>query len=130
MNYVTGKKRTCSATTIQVEGEDTSIMKRTTQRSVDQSILSKGHKKQYTLAGEAPICNGDYLQQFGYRANTPASKKVLDGTYLWPEISDKATRELFDKLATIRKLIPKDSVSITITPEQWKQYWKVVSKET
>jgi hypothetical protein len=130
LNYVTGKKRTRSATTIQVEGEEGVIMERTTQENIEQSIVSKVHKKRYTLAGEALICNGDYLPQLGYTANTPESKKDLDGTYFCPENSDKATRELFDKIAAIRKLISKDSVSIAITPEQWKQYWNVVCKET
>ncbi len=41
-----------------------------------------------------------------------------------------ATAELFAEIAAIRALIPKDSVSITITPSQWKQYWKVVNEET
>ena len=105
-------------------------MERTTQESVEQSIFSEVHEKGCTLAGEAPICNDDYFQQFGYTANTPAPQRVLDGTYNCPENSDKATRELFNKIATIRKLIPKDSVSIAITLAQWKQYWKVVPKET
>ena len=118
MNYVTGKKWVRSAATIQVEGGDIAIMERTTQESIEQSIFIKVHQKRYTLAGEAPICNGDYLQQFGYTANTPLSKKVLDGTYVCPENSDKATSELFDRIATIRKLNLKDSVSIAITPEQ------------
>ncbi len=60
----------------------------------------------------------------------PLHKRVLDGAYNCPENSDKATRELFDKITAIRKLIPKDSVSIAIKPDQWKQYWKVIHKET
>jgi hypothetical protein len=43
---------------------------------------------------------------------------------------DAATRELFAEIATIRRLIPENSVMIIITPEQWKQYWKVISEET
>ncbi len=30
----------------------------------------------------------------------------------------------------MHKLIPENLVSITITPEQWMQYWKVVNGET
>ena len=32
------------------------------------------------MAGEAPICNGDLFEDFGYLANTPASQAVLEGT--------------------------------------------------
>ncbi len=91
---------------------------------------SKIHDKRYTLAGEAPICNGELFHDFGYLANTPASGAVLDSTYEMPTTSDTATAELFAEIAAIRALIPKDSVSITITPSQWKQYWKVVNEDT
>jgi hypothetical protein len=60
----------------------------------------------------------------------PASKAVLDGTYEAPANLDAATNELFAEIAAIRRLVPANSVSIVITPEQWKQYWKVVNKET
>ncbi len=43
---------------------------------------------------------------------------------------DAATRELFAEIAVIRRFVPENSVTIIITPEQWKQYWKVISKET
>ena len=47
-----------------------------------------------------------------------------------PTDSDKATAKLFAEITAIRALIPKDSVSITIAPGQWKQYRQVVNKET
>jgi hypothetical protein len=97
---------------------------------VEQTIFSEIHDKQYTLAGEAPICNRELFHDFGYLTNTPASGAVLDGTYKMPMTSNTATAKLFAEIAAIHALIPKDSVSITITPSQWKQYWKVVNKET
>jgi hypothetical protein len=121
LNFVTGKKRTRSATTLQFEGDDGSIMERKTQDTVEQSIFSEVHEKRYTLAGEAPICNGALFQAFGYMANTPASKAVLDRMYVAPEDLDSATKELFAEIAAIWKIIPESLVSITITPQQWKQ---------
>jgi hypothetical protein len=61
---------------------------------------------------------------------TPASRAVSDGTYVSPPNSDAATLELFPEIAHIHRLVPAGSVSIVITPEQWKQYWKIVNKET
>ncbi len=63
-------------------------------------------------------------------ANTPASKAVLDGTYQPPPNSDQAMAELFDKIAAIRRIVPKDSASPVISPKQWKRYWAVVNEET
>ena len=91
-------------------------MERTTQEMVEQGIFSEVHNKQYMLAGEAPICSGDLFQDFGYLANTPASRAILDGTYKMLTDSDSATAKLFAEIVAIRALIPKDSVSITITP--------------
>jgi hypothetical protein len=50
--------------------------------------------------------------------------------YVAPTDSDNAMKELFTEIAAIQKLIPENSVSLTITPEQWQQYWKVVNEET
>jgi hypothetical protein len=36
----------------------------------------------------------------------------------------------FAEIAAIRCLVPAKSVSVAITPEQWKQYWRVVNEET
>jgi hypothetical protein len=84
LNYVMGKKRTHSTTSIQVEGMDGAIMERTTQDTVEQTIFSKIHEKRYRLAGKAPICNGELFQDFGYTVNTPASRAVMNGTYEAP----------------------------------------------
>jgi hypothetical protein len=104
-------------------------MERNTQNTVEQSIFSEVHEKRYTLAGEAPICNGTLFQEFGYTANTHTSKAVLDDTYVTATNIDSATTELFAEIALIRHLVPKNSVSITITPEQWHQYWTAVNEE-
>jgi hypothetical protein len=66
-------------------------------------IFTEIHEKRYTLAGKAPICNGELFKQFGYMVNTTASKVVLDGTYAAPVDTDTATKELFTEIAAIRK---------------------------
>ncbi len=107
LNFVTGKKRTRSETSIQVEGKGGIIMEHTTQDTVEKTIFSEVHEKRYTLAGEAPICNGELFEDLGYQATTKAAMTVLDGTYDAPTTSDKATRDLFAEIAATRRLIPK-----------------------
>jgi hypothetical protein len=82
------------------------------------------------MAVEAPICNGKLFEELGYIANTPAARAILDRTYIAPEGSDQATLDLFVEVANIRWQVPQDSVSICITPQQWKRYWKAVNEET
>jgi hypothetical protein len=82
------------------------------------------------MAGEAPICNGKLFAEFGYTANMGAAQAILDGTYVALEGSDQATLDLFAEVAEIRWQVPQDSVSICITPQKWKRYWKAVNKKT
>ena len=130
LNFVTGKKQTCSTTSVQIEDQSGAILEHTTKDSVEESIFSEVHHKRYTKAGEAPICKGDLFKDFGYVANTPASKAVLDGTYVAQQDSDSATHKLFAEIAAIQRIIPRNLVVIYITPEQWKAYWKIVNKES
>jgi hypothetical protein len=97
---------------------------------VENTIFTKIHEKRYTLAGEAPTCNEESFNQFGYMANTLASNAVLNGTYAVPVDTDTATTELFTEIAAIQKKVPANSVSIVISPEQWIQYWRAVNEET
>jgi hypothetical protein len=127
LNYVLGKKQTRSATTVQVEEQSGLVSESTTKDAVEDAIFTEVHDKQYTLAKEAPICSGKLFNDFGYIANTPASRAVLGDTYQAPTNSDSATKELFAEIAAIGQIIPKDSAPIIITPEQWKRYWAIVN---
>jgi hypothetical protein len=80
LNYCTEKKKTRSATSIQVEERRGAIAEHNTRKPVEQTIFSEIHNKRFTMAGEAPICNGKLFQEFGYTANTEAARAVLDGT--------------------------------------------------
>jgi hypothetical protein len=128
LNYVTGKKRTRSATLVQVEEQSGLVSESTSKDMVEAAIFREVHDKQYTLAKQVPICSGRLFGDFGYVANTPASKAVLEGTYQAPLNLDIAMRELFNKIAAIRRIIPRDLAPITITIEQWKRYWAIVMK--
>jgi hypothetical protein len=82
------------------------------------------------MAGEAPICNDKLFQDFSYTATMLALQAVLDGACVVPQDSDSATWDLFAEIATICQTVTKDSVSISISPAQWKQYLKIVNEET
>jgi enamine deaminase RidA (YjgF/YER057c/UK114 family) len=88
------------------------ILEHSTQERVKQTIFSEIHNKQYTMAGEAPICDGEWFNKFGYTSNTPASRAVLDGMYVAPQDLEKATQDLFDEITAICHRALKDSVSI------------------
>ncbi len=130
LNFVTGKKHTRSAMSVQVEEQPGIFSESSTKETVEGAISREVYNKQYTLAKEAPICSGKLFNDFGYVANTPASKVVLNGTYQPPPNSDTATAELINEIAAIRRIVLKDLASPVITPKQWKRYWAIVNKET
>ncbi len=58
LNYVTRKKRTRSATLVQVEEQLGLVLESTTKDTVEAAIFREVHDKHYMLAKEAPICSG------------------------------------------------------------------------
>jgi hypothetical protein len=84
LNFVTGKKRTHSITSVQVEEQPGLILESKTKETIEEAIFREVHDKQYIMAKEAPICSGKLFDDFGYVANTPASRAVLDGSYKTP----------------------------------------------
>jgi hypothetical protein len=69
---------------VQVEEQSGLVLESTTKEMVEEAIFREVHDKCYTMAKEAPICSGILLPPFGYVANTPASRAVLNGTYQTP----------------------------------------------
>ncbi len=94
------------------------VLKLSKHEPVEDAIFLKVHRKQNMLAKEAPICSGKLFQDFGCVANTLALKAALDEPFLLPLDSDTPAKELFSKIAAIRRIIPKDSISPIITPAQ------------
>eukprot|EP00956_Cyclotella_meneghiniana_P011368 scaffold15956_cov32-Cyclotella_meneghiniana.AAC.1 len=103
---------------VQVTQSDGSIIEATTQRAVHEAIWSNIHGKRFHLAEQAPICKGKLRGDFGYMANTTSAAEVLNGMYTCPDGTDEGTRDLFEEIAILRSIVPKDSVSTTSTGER------------
>jgi hypothetical protein len=58
------------------------------------------------------------------------AQRILNGTYTFPEDFDQATKEIFKECACIRLMVPKDSLNITITNDDWKRQWKGQQEST
>ena len=94
-----------STSTVKVEGRNNEVIEYTTQEGVQSAIFKNVHQK------EAPICKGYLREDFGYNATSPTAQAVLNGTHIYPEDFDKATKELCEEYARIRLKVPKNSVS-------------------
>ena len=86
---------------------------------MNKAIWDEVHPKRYFLAESAPICKGCLKGDFGYLATSHSEKKVLNGTYAFPDNMDEVTKEICKEVARICQMIPKDSASFLITKETW-----------
>jgi hypothetical protein len=87
-------------------------------------IFDNIHRKRFFLAEAAPPCNGPLQGLFGYKAHMITAQRILNGTYTFPEDFDQATTEICKECTHITLMVPKDSLNITITKDNWKRQWK------
>jgi hypothetical protein len=130
LNYVCGKTKGDSPTTVQVEGPNDSGEEHATQPSIQEAIWSNFHYKRFYQVEKASICKGKLCGEFGYNATSPTAWAILDGTYEYPDDFDEAIKELCQECATIRQSIPRDSIDIKITRENYRTHWQLAKEET
>ena len=129
LKYALGKVRggAVNEVHIQHEGQTLAIKSRD---KLHQAIWDEVHRKRFHLAEEAPICQGKLRGDFGYLANTKASRQALEGTYRHEEGVHQATKELLEEVARIRAIVPKKSVPDLITRRMWQQRWRKATEKT
>jgi hypothetical protein len=116
---------------VQVEDSNGVITNYTTQNGIENAIWSNIHQQRFFLAEDAPICQGDLRQEFGYLANTDAAQAVLNGEYVPSNPIDPATKDIFSEVAKIRSIIPENHISDLITAGDWGRHWmRGVREET
>jgi hypothetical protein len=118
LNFALGKHiQGQSIREVQVEDGNGGILEFDTQEGVQNAIFNKVHQKWYSLVEEAPICKGSLRRHFGYMSTLPTAWSVLDGSYDFPTDIDEALKELFDKCAKIRSIVPANLVTGIISPK-------------
>ena len=87
-----------------------------------ESQASQAIAQRYTTARGAPIMqNEDLLSNFGFLANTESTLRVLQGTYEYPESTEKYTRVLLQEAHKIYSKLPEGEVPIFLSSEEFQQ---------
>jgi hypothetical protein len=115
---------------VQVETKDGGVLEFTTQVDMHEAIWSNISWKRFYLAEEAPICNGQLREVFGYNVDFEMGKEVLEGTYSFNEDFDEYMKDIFQEAAQTRSVIPRDSVSDIICHGEWGWFWVRSREET
>ena len=106
MNYGMRKSYGRRAQVVSDKTDDGNIVEYEGQKTAEEAIWSNIHDDQFYVEEQAPICQDRLRGEFGYQANTPAARRVLDGTYNYTEGFDPPTKELLDECARVRTIIP------------------------
>jgi hypothetical protein len=130
INYVLGKQSSGSCFKVQVPQKDGGVVEHTSQDDLQNAIWTNIHRRRFYLVDEAPLCSESLRGMFGYNPVSHIARTVLAGTYEYPPDFDQAMREIFEKCARIQFMIPKDSVSATITPDAWQSHWSKAMEKT
>ena len=117
-----------SVRTVQVENKGI-FQEKATQTEVQQAIWDRVHRKRFHLAEEAPICQGELREEFGYQSTTLAAAKVLKGTYQHGEEFDQETKELLEECTRMQDLVPNNSVKDYIRAEHWMKFWSRIKED-
>jgi hypothetical protein len=130
LNYALGKPRRGACFKVQVEQAEGTVEEISGKEDLHEAIWENIHRKRFYLAEEAPMCSGSLRGIFGYNSVTPIAKAILEGIYQYPPDFDEATKEILQECAFIHIRVPKNSVTTTITPEDWTNHWHWAREET
>ena len=128
--HAMNKPRGRSARVVQATDEDGGIVEFSDQPSVEDAIWDRIHSKRFFNGESAPICKGTLRGDFGYMADTDASNRVLEGNYTFPDGTHEGTIKLLNECMRIRKLIPKNYISGSYSPESFQNSWRKVNERT
>jgi hypothetical protein len=100
------------------------------KEDLHEAIWDNIHLKRFYLAKEAPMFSGPLRGIFGYNSATPTANAILEGKYQYPFKFDEATKEILQECAIIHLQVPINSISTTITPDDWSNHWHRAREET
>ncbi len=103
INYAMGKAKGGSVRCIITDDPHNKgqQIKHTTQASVQEAIFDNIHRRRFFLAKSAPIYQGHLRGWFGYNTVSSTARAVLDGTFVYTEDFDEATKEICRECAEI-----------------------------
>jgi hypothetical protein len=130
LNYALSKPRGRACFKVQVEQAEGTVEEISRKEDLHEAIWDNIHRKRFYLAEEAPICSGSLRGTFRYNPVTPTAEAFLEGTYQYPPEFDEVTKEILQECALICLQVPNNSVSTTITPDDWSNHWRRAQEET
>ena len=109
--------------TVQKMTADGLVKESTTQEETEEMIFDETEYR-FQLAMDAPISSTDLLSKLGNLVDTEIAQQITEGTFDITDETDEATAEILEEIGSMGIQLTNGSVCITITPEEFRQYWK------
>ena len=93
-----------------------------TEQSDIERVVREETQTRFLAAKCSPFCQGVLGEQLGYISDTSIALEILERRYPPPEVSD-ATALLIDEIGRVGQQITRNGVPLTISPEEYSQYW-------
>ena len=116
IHRVTKPKRNAGATRVEVPQPDGPGTICDTKKTVE-AALAEENSKRFGLADNAPICQGALFELLGYSADTQAAEEILQGTWVPPPDTSRATLLLLEEIARIWKKMEGGEINIVVSQE-------------
>jgi len=84
----------------------------------------------FQLAADAPISKTKLLEQLGYLADTDIAQQLIEGKFDIPDDVDDATALILEEISSIGVKLTNGEISITITAEEFRYFWKRIKERT
>eukprot|EP00956_Cyclotella_meneghiniana_P021783 scaffold40187_cov45-Cyclotella_meneghiniana.AAC.1 len=101
-----------------------------TEQSEVERVVREMTQNRFTLADSSPLCSGLLGEQLGYLANTEVAEQILTGKFIAPEEASNATVLVLEEISRIAGVMKAGKVSLSVSPEEFTQYWKKMKERT
>ena len=85
--------------------------------------MSDALVKRSTGAFTAPCYQGRLFDDLGFTGDTEAAAKMLEGTHVFLEATDPATRIFLEEASKMYLSMSTEEVRTYVTLEEYKYYW-------
>jgi len=122
VNYTTRQQQGGQVFSVQVEHDDGPILV-DDEKGVFLNVsehLSERFRKAFT----APSLSGPLFDDIGFLGDTEQVQQILEGTYVFPEGTDPATRLLLEEAAITYSKMSKEDIATYVTAEDFQYYWQ------
>ena len=114
---------------VEVRDDDGLVSKLTTKEEVEAAIQRECEVR-FQLGHSAPISSSLLAEELRYLSDNDIAERIIRGEYVIPDGLDNATALLLDEIGKVGMTVVAGHRTITISPDDFRQYWRRIKENT